>query len=333
MRDFSQSVSHLRKSPRTKALYLAQTSWLCLSLALIVGVVCAIILYLQKDAVTLMSADYTFCKQKGSNVTCQSIVDSQMSFDRPYTGSCRCEIDLNLPVDVQTDRIYIYYGLSKFNQNYRFLAQSRSDTQLKGDIDTTPSNKCFPRRSQRNESIVPCGSLANLMFDDEFEITNQGVQFSSDRYNIVFGTSRGYRYKNPNVLGLFDRPPRWSKDLNSLDDGDPKNNGLENGPFIVWMSTATFADFSKLYSVLKPQGGVMKKGRYSININYRYGVYQSSHARKTLRLESLGILGVNNTRLVLVLGGLSLIYVVFFIIIFLVWRRSVFHVQGLDHEP
>ena len=60
-------------------------------------------------------------------------------------------------------------------------------------------------------------------------------------------------------------PPNWKKKLWELDPKDEGNNGLINEDLIVWMRTAAFPNFRKLYRKI---GVDLEKGTYKLKINY-----------------------------------------------------------------
>lgn len=315
---------------------IAQITLLCFVMTIIFGVMCVAIFFLEQMSKTIFTSDYTLCKKVGSNVTCQSQISPKMSFNKPMDDSCHCQLRFELKSDLYVQQINIYYGLNDFHQNYRFLAQSKSDIQLHGDIDYTPKDNCFPNLGANNNTIVPCGALANIMFDDEFSLSKDNSSIVLDRFDIAFDGSRGYQFKNPKELiraNGYSRPPRWTRDMSNLDPNDQRNNGFENGPLIVWLDVATFADFAKLYSIFKPYGGVLRKGEYNVDINYRFGTHQSNLARKSISIETLGTHGISNSRLMLVIFALSLEYFILFVVIFLVWRRWAYLAQVLYHAP
>lgn len=75
------------------------------------------------------------------------------------------------------------------------------------------------------------------------------------------------------------KPPCWAKPVYELDGEDPGNNGFLNDDFIVWMRTAAFPTFKKLYRRLNRiqyfiEG--LPAGNYSFNITYSILLYHSS---------------------------------------------------------
>ena len=222
-----------------------------LLVGLIMATICGCMIFNRTQAQLLLSTNYTNCIKVGSNTPCHTYIDSQMSDDRPVDRPCKCRLNFTLDNDVQTDRVYIYYGLNYFYQNYRFLVHSMSYRQLGGDMDSryTPKS-CL---TKENKTTIPCGQIANIMFDDDFEAAHSSSSaLSLDRKNIVIDGIRGFIFKNPNNFNAndFRKPARWTKNLYSL--GEQSNNGLEYGPLIVWMTVSTFNCFRKLYAIVNP---------------------------------------------------------------------------------
>ena len=62
-------------------------------------------------------------------------------------------------------------------------------------------------------------------------------------------------------------PPAWGKKLWELDTVTPdnSNNGLLNEDLIVWMRTAAFPNFRKLYRKINQ---TLEKGTYKLTIDY-----------------------------------------------------------------
>ncbi len=59
--------------------------------------------------------------------------------------------------------VFFYYGLSNFYQNHRRYVKSRNDWQLLGHLDNTAD--CTPYETRDDKVIVPCGAIANSMFN------------------------------------------------------------------------------------------------------------------------------------------------------------------------
>lgn len=307
---------------------LKQVGSSCLVLTMIFGTLFGALLYYYVDSRTLYSVDYTLCSKVDSNVTCQSLVDSQMDVGNPISQPCTCRLSFELEEAQDVDQINVYYGLEKFHQNYRFLAHSWDAYQISGK-SLEPRNRKVCRSLVNNKTVVPCGGLANVIFDDEFNLYRSNTSFNMDRYNIPLERSRGYQYGNPSDLQSaenYSKPPRWANKISSL-GRESQNNGFENGPFIVWMTPSVFGDFVKLYSIIRPQGE-LSKGQYNLEIVYKYGVF-SAGSRKFVHIESVGAQGLRNPRLLITLSIVTVIYLMIFIITFLVWWKRAYHGQGL----
>lgn len=326
-------------------------------------IVCILILFQFKSKI-LLSEDYTYCRQiNQANVTCAHLVSKQMSIDRPVEllpggASCQCRLEFKLDEDLATDRVHIYYGLKNFYQNYRFLAQSQDQRQLSGDLTPSrwPNRYCLDKAT--NKSIAPCGQLANVMFDDNYRLSYGNESLHLDRFNIAPENSR-LLFKNPKDLGKlaeFSKPARWRKPIQELQDDGPsdgRNLGFENGPFIVWMMISAFDSFYKLYAIVRPADGRLRKGTYSVLVDYNYGVAgggdennktSSSEARKVIQIETLNETGVKNTGLLVSLSVIALAYLLVFVVLSCgLWRaggRRRRHLQeggransGRRHEP
>ncbi len=72
----------------------------------------------------------------------------------------------------------------------------------------------------------------------------------------------------------FTNPPFWrNRHIWQLDPNNPNNNGLKNEALIVWLRTAAFPDFRKLYARVNHLiGSVYEKslpnGHYFLEIDY-----------------------------------------------------------------
>ena len=67
-------------------------------------------------------------------------------------------------------------------------------------------------------------------------------------------------------------PPAWGKKLWELDTDTPNNsnNALLNEDLIVWMRTAAFPNFRKLYRKIEKDenSSKLEKGIYKLSIDY-----------------------------------------------------------------
>lgn len=66
----------------------------------------------------------------------------------------------------------MYYGLSNFYQNHRRYVKSRDDNQLLGEFGI-PSTDCAPFNENNGKPIVPCGAIANSLFNDTLWIRSE----------------------------------------------------------------------------------------------------------------------------------------------------------------
>ncbi|XP_070100008.1 cell cycle control protein 50C-like isoform X5 [Equus przewalskii] len=135
--------------------------------------------------------------------------------------------------------VYMYYKLYGFYQNLHGYLLSRSNSQLLG-TDVKDVETCAPfSKSHDGTPIAPCGAIANSLFN---------------------GTTK---------------PPSWPKPVYELDENDPGNNGFLNDDFIVWMRTAAFPTFKKLYRRLSRTQHFIEglpAGNYSFNVSYNFPV-------------------------------------------------------------
>lgn len=93
----------------------------------------------------------------------------------------------------------MYYGLTNFYQNHRRYVKSRDDNQLLGEFDQPPSTDCAPfDKDSEGRSIVPCGAIANSLFNDSLSITSEsnGV-VPVLRTGIAWPSDKEIKFRNP----------------------------------------------------------------------------------------------------------------------------------------
>ena len=72
----------------------------------------------------------------------------------------------------------------------------------------------------------------------------------------------------------YTNPPNWrNKHIYQLDEHNSNNNGYLNEAFIIWMRTAAFPSFRKLYARINHSSNVnhhvsLPKGTYKLKIEY-----------------------------------------------------------------
>ena len=110
-----------------------------------------------------------------------------------------------------------------------------------------------------------------------FEVTDKGNILIPLTYkNIAWKSDREVKFKNPdgNLADKFKdfaKPPNWQRPIYELDNSSRDNNGFQNQDFIVWMRTAAFSTFRKLYRKVVRKGGFedgLPAGDYQLDIKY-----------------------------------------------------------------
>ncbi|KAG9331428.1 hypothetical protein JZ751_019162, partial [Albula glossodonta] len=178
------------------------------------------------------------------------------------TKNCVCTINFSLS-KLFEGPVFFYYGLSNYYQNYRKYGVSRDDSQLSGDLDAfkSPADTCSPYEyDSQDRPIVPCGSIANSMFNDTFKlyqiVNGKKKEVPLDGKGIAWWTDYNIKFRNPSAVnGSFQaafaktvKPINWARPAYELDPKDSSNNGFLNQDFLVWMRAAAFPDFRKLSS-------------------------------------------------------------------------------------
>ncbi|XP_026258225.2 cell cycle control protein 50C-like [Urocitellus parryii] len=212
---------------------------------------------------------------------CAKIRENALNFDK----QCTCSIPFNLQKTMKGD-VYMYYKLYGFYQNlYRYVL-SRSHNQLMGK-DVRDVEDCAPFKVTSNKiPIAPCGAIANSMFNDTIILsytrsTSEHIQVPMLKTGLTWWTDKYVKFQNPSFRNLSDhfvgteKPPYWQEPIYELDTSDPGNNGFLNDDFIVWMRTAAFPTFKKLYRRLyrvKYFSDGLPAGNYTFDISYNFPV-------------------------------------------------------------
>lgn len=295
-----------------------------------------------------MQLDYTDCKsvshmEDGLQVPCSEVIRKSN-----FTLECTCHVNFTI-TEPFGKSVYLYYGLDNFYQNHRRYVKSRDDNQLLGKVITTPSNDCNPFGTNGDGKIyAPCGAIANSMFNDSLTLYDAGKdeQLNLIKTGIAWPSDSKLKFNNPS--GKLDgtdafkntvKPPYWTKNVWQLSDV-PGNNGYENEDLIVWMRSAAFPTFRKLYGKIDHNMSGFKfsfpKGRYYLKVQYRYPV-DSFGGRKRMILSTTSFLGGKNNFLgiaYITVGCICLLLGIIFLIIHIKFgRRAVDQLNINQNTP
>ncbi|XP_045132373.1 cell cycle control protein 50A-like isoform X1 [Portunus trituberculatus] len=294
-----------------------------------------------------MQLDYTDCKsvshmEAGVSVPCSEVIRRSN-----FTLDCTCQVNFTI-TEPFVKTVYLYYGLDNFYQNHRRYVKSRDDNQLLGKEITSPSNDCNPFGMNDGKIYAPCGAIANSMFNDSLTLFDAGKdeKLKLIKTGIAWPSDRKIKFNNPpgklNDTGAFKntiKPPYWTKSVWQLSD-NPDNNGYKNEDLIVWMRSAAFPTFRKLYGKIDHSMKGFKfsfpKGRYYLEVQYRYPV-DSFGGRKRMILSTTSFLGGKNNFLgiaYITVGCICLLLGIIFLIIHIKFgRRAVDQLNINQNTP
>ncbi|KAL1922907.1 uncharacterized protein VTP21DRAFT_9283 [Calcarisporiella thermophila] len=317
------------KQQRLRAWQPLLTPKAVLPTLFIVGIIFApiggLLLY-GSSTVAALTIDYTNCMDSIGNFQPISSYSFRRSFfasDLPeppqYMGTpdqpplspkfppnlkvSRCTIDFVLPADIKAP-VFLYYRLSNFYQNHRRYVKSIDLNQLKGDPVpvTTLEKTCVQvAKSPDNKPYYPCGLIANSMFNDtigDFTLAPQTSIQSNTTYRFssknIAWPSDIRRYGNTGYSpDACVPPPNWSLRYPGgvYSSAFPPPNITEDEHFIVWIRTAPFPTFRKLYG--RNDAEDMVAGRYRVQIDMNYDVRKYG-ATKSIVIASVNVLGGRN---------------------------------------
>lgn len=159
-------------------------------------------------------------------------------------GTLHCTLSIKIDPPLRSP-FAAYYELDNFYQNYRLYAKSKNQDQLEGKEVRSYSalSDCDPRRSVNGshdptQFYTPCGLIAWSRFSDTFKL----LQGSS----LTNASEVAWKKDGINWFAdkwVFKNPPGWPN--NTL--GVMQTPDVEDPDFIVWMRTAAFPKFRKLY--------------------------------------------------------------------------------------
>jgi len=254
-----------------------------------------------------------------------SIVEVKVRYDndKACIGQATCTITVPVP-EAMSPPIFVYYQINNFYQNHRRYINSRSSTQLAGEVPSTDAEKkkvredCSPVVTNEDmgqtvdltgqalvatDIAIPCGLIAKSVFTDKYSMfqSDGTTPIPIDPTNIAWPSDRENKFKNPNK----DLKGQWAN--------------IEDEHFIVWMRTAGLPDFRKLWGKLDRVED-LPAGEYKVTVTNSYSV-DEFEGEKWLVLSTTGAFGGKNNFLAisyLAVGGVCIVVAIFF---FIRWRQ------------
>ena len=238
-----------------------------------------------------------------------------------------CIISLNITKPLNGNIIFLY-RLSNFYQNHRRIFKSKDDKQLQGQyLLYKDLSNCDPQISVNGSSdpanlYLPCGSLSLSFFNDTYRFVDPNLSEKFSDLNISLEPERDDLYKP--LSAAYTTGIRW------LEAITPK--GTTDEHFIVWMRVAAMPNFLKTYSrcidcAIEP--GIIQ---VAVDMNYPNSMYSGSREIILCTTSSLGGKSYFISVTYLVVGGLSLIFALVFLIALLACPKK--HIVGeIFFEP
>jgi len=168
-------------------------------------------------------------------------------------------------------------------QNHRQYTKSRADRQLRGELVTMSDLAvCTPYiavngSGEIENAYFPCGLVARSRFNDTFTL----YQIINGTLNNITWTKNGIAWKS-DIDNQFKTPPSGQDGFDIA-----MNRGLfTDEDFIVWMRTAAFPTFRKLYRYTDH----LDAGTYSLSINNLYDV-SSFNGKKAFVVSTTTLIG------------------------------------------
>ena len=206
--------------------------------------------------------------------------DSAIEVAQEYGSICKigsvCEITLKIAKKMEFP-IAVLYELNNFYQNHWSSVSSRSDKQLMGDyVRFDDMKQCYPYRSinddpSPNQWILPCGLQAVSFFNDVFEV--------KELKTLEIGEYQTTGIKVKSLNSMY-KGQKWLENTMSW----PSTTTLQR--FSLWMDTAAFPNFRRLYGVATGKG-YLEPGNITVTIQSNYNVSQFN-GKKSIILTTKG---------------------------------------------
>lgn len=159
---------------------------------------------------TIIELEYTDCIPLHGTKTCSQILSdwrdrTNASWPPP---ECVCWYKFKLDRDL-SEKVFVYYGLYNYFQNHLRYGRSIDMSQFHGRPTASPDCAPYQNKPVRVDGkwqyrpVVPCGTVANSMFNDTFafwrvqkgeSLNNSIVQVPLSRVNIAWAVDhKNYR--------------------------------------------------------------------------------------------------------------------------------------------
>jgi len=191
-------------------------------------------------------------------------------------GTRVCNLTMTLEQDMNSP-VYVHYGLTNFFQNYQSYLSDRDSRQLHGTTADPTPGYCKYYVKDGDDTYLPCGLMANSMFNDTFKLMNPDLEMREDQ--IAWEVDRTFRFRNPdgypeicddNYLCLYELYPGIIS----------REDGFKDEHFMVWMRAAALDTFMNKYGRIDQD---LKKGdtvrRYCVKRDNLYLTFE--HQLKT----------------------------------------------------
>lgn len=188
-----------------------------------------------------------------------------------------CEVDVAIPASAPLrPPVYAYYELANYYQNYRAYAKSRVQAQLEGKWVASYAGleDCDPRRSfndsKREEDFYfPCGLIAWSFFNDSFVLSRptDDAAANGSAYTPL-------QVEKDGIAWFSDK--RMFKNPTEKIPGIRVVENVTDEDFLVWLRTAAFPTFRKLYrKVSVGEGELSGTLRLTVANNYPVAAFGS----------------------------------------------------------
>ncbi|KAM0926663.1 hypothetical protein ACQ4PT_003658 [Festuca glaucescens] len=250
------------------------------------------------------------------DISCVSM-DDKIAFIQNSEIDKTCNITLQVPKYMKSP-ILVYYQIGNFYQNHRRYVRSRNDKQLRYK-NVHLGKECEPEgHAAGGAPIVPCGLVAWSLFNDTFTVKVNGETIEVNKKDIAWKSDKKHKFGNDIYPSNFQK--------GRLIGGAKLNESIplsEQEDLIVWMRTAAFPTFRKLYGRIEKE--IMAEDNITVVIQNNYNTYSFGGSKAVVLSTASWVGGRNNFIGIayLTIGGLCLFLALGFTVLYMVKARYV----------